>query len=108
MTSRLRTLALALPLVLGACSSNTADPIAAAPARTVASMLPRLSKSLTPSTTETTFGKPDETTGSGLIIYVYRVEEGKRVVLSFPGFEKIVGARLQDASGATQELPLVD
>jgi hypothetical protein len=71
-------------------------------------MLPKLSHSLTPSTAEATFGKPDETTGSGLLIYVYRAESGKRVFLGFPGFTRILYARVQDSAGASEDLPFTD
>ena len=111
MGSRLRTIALALPLLVAACSNAApipVDPVVVTAERTVASMLPKLSRSLTPAIAEATFGKPDETTGSGLLIYVYRAEAGKRVFLSFPGFAPIMGARVQDDTGASQELPLRD
>jgi hypothetical protein len=111
--SRLHALAIAVPLFLGACSGGAVEPITMDPVtvtgqRTVASMLPKLTRSLTPSSAEATFGKPDEVTGSGLLIYVYRVEAGKSVYLSFPGFTKIFGASLRDASGGSQALPLLD
>ena len=109
---RLRLIALVLPLLLAGCSSASVDPdvassTATAP-RTVASMLPRLSRSLTPAGAEAIFGKPDQTTGSGLIIYVYKVEEGKSIYLGFPGYAPITYAKLIDANGAGLELPLVD
>jgi len=69
-------------------------------------MVPKLTKRLTPAGAEAAFGKPDETTGSGLLIYVYRAEAGRRVFLSFPGFAPIVSARAVDESGASQDLPL--
>jgi len=111
MSPRPRTITLALTLLVAACSNGApipVDPVVVTAERTVASMLPRLSRSLTPAIAEATFGKPDETTGSGLLIYVYRVEAGKRVFLSFPGFAPIMGARVQDDTGASQELPLRD
>ena len=114
--SRIRLIALAFPLLLGACTKSTTNPAdSSAPAAgpitgplTLAKMLPRLSRSLTPAIAEATFGKPDESVGSGLIIYVYHVEAGGSVWLSFPGFTRIMNARLHDASGVSQELPLVD
>ena len=114
--SRIRLIALAFPLLLGACKKNTTNPVdSSAPAAgpvtgplTLAKMLPRLSRSLTPAIAEATFGKPDESVGSGLIIYVYHVEAGKSVWLRFPGFTRIIDAKLQDANGRSQELPLVD
>jgi hypothetical protein len=114
--SRIRLTALALSLLLGACTKSASNPVdssaltaaAVAGPLTLAKMLPRLSRSLTPAIAEATFGKPDESVGSGLIIYVYHVEAGKSVWLSFPGFTQIINAKLRDASGVSQELPLVD
>jgi hypothetical protein len=106
---RLRSLALAIslvvvaPLVLAACNGSS-NPAAASQTRTVASMLPKLTHSLTPAAAQVAFGKPDETTGSGLLIYVYRVEEGKKVYLAFPGYAPIVYAKAVDQSGAVEEL----
>ena len=111
MLPRLRSTALALTLLVAACSNGApipVDPVVVTGQRTVASMLPKLSRSLTPAIAETTFGKPDETTGSGLLIYVYHAEAGKRVFLSFPGFAPIMSARVQESTGASQELPLRD
>jgi hypothetical protein len=108
MSLRLRVLALVLPLALAACTNSSSDPITTPEARTVASMVPKLSRSLTPAAAESAFGKPDEIAGSGLLIYVYRAEAGKRVFLSFPGFAPIISARAVDASGSSQELPLRD
>ena len=105
MFTRLRAIALAVPLLLAACNGSS-NPAAASVPRTVASMLPKLSRSLTPAAAEAAFGAPDERTGSGLIIYVYRAEAGKKVYLGFPGFAPIVYARAVDLSGAVEELAL--
>jgi hypothetical protein len=110
--SRTCVIVLAFPLLLAGCSRNSTDPVAASGLvtgpLTVASMLPRLSRSLTPARAEAVFGKPDQITGSGLLIFVYKVEMGKLVYLGFPGFAPITYARLLDANGASQELPLVE
>ena len=114
--SRIRLIALAFPVLIGACAKSSTDPVDSSGAAsgpvagplTLAKMLPRLSHSLTPAIAEATFGKPDESIGSGLIIYVYHVEAGKSVYLGFPGFARITYAKLQDATGASQELPLLD
>jgi len=111
MQPRLRSLALALTLAavapLVACNGSS-NPAAASETRTVASMLPKITRSLTPAGAEAAFGKPDETTGSGLLIYVYRAEAGKKVFLSFPGFAPIVSAKAVDASGAVEDLTIRD
>jgi hypothetical protein len=108
MSLRLRDLALIVPLALAACTNSSSDPVTTPESRTVASMVPKLTRSLTPAGAESAFGKPDEITGSGLLIYVYRAEAGKRVFLSFPGYRPIMSARAVDASGASEELPLRD
>lgn len=106
--SRTRVLTLGVSMLLVGCSNNAPDPVAAVAPRTVASMLPRLSRSLTPAAAEAAFGQPDERAGSGIIIYIYRAESGKRVSLGFPGFAPIIYAKVQDSAGVSQELPLVD
>lgn len=106
MHPALRSLALALVLPLAACASS--DPVAAGESRTVASMAPQLTRALTPAGAESVFGAPDERIGSGLIIYLYRVEAGKRVHLGFPGFAPISYARVLTARGAVEDLQLKD
>jgi hypothetical protein len=111
MQARLRSLVLALTLgavaPLVACNRSS-DPTSASEARTVASMLPKLTRSLTPAAAEAAFGAPDERAGSGLLILVYRAEQGKKVYLGFPGFAPIIYAKAVDASGGETELPLRD
>jgi hypothetical protein len=111
MQARLRSFALVLALgalaPVVACGKSS-DPTSASDTRTVASMLPKLTRSLTPAGAEAAFGKPDETVGSGLLIYVYRAEAGKKVYLGFPGFAAILYAKAVDASGGAQDLPLRD
>lgn len=111
MQARLRSLALVLALGAAApvagCNGSS-DPTSASESRTVASMLPKLTRSLTPAGAEAAFGKPDETQGSGLIIYVYRAEAGKKVYLGFPGFAPIIYAKAVDASGGATDLALKD
>jgi hypothetical protein len=104
---------LALVLALGAVSpvvacNGASDPTSASDSRTVASMLPKLTHSLTPAGAEAAFGKPDETLGSGLIIYMYRAEAGKKVYLGFPGFAPIIYAKAVDATGGETDLLLKD
>jgi hypothetical protein len=108
MRTPLRFFALTTTLIISACTRGTADPVRTPNARTVASMLPKLSRALTPATADAAFGRPDETTGSGLLIYVYRVEEGKNVYLGFPGYAKILYAHVIDSSGSSQDLPFTD
>lgn len=63
---------------------------------------------LTPTSAETSFGRPDERTGSGLIIYLYRADCGRTVSLGFPGHAPIMYAKLLLPSGETEDLPLLE
>lgn len=65
-----------------------------------------LTKDLTPSRAETRFGKPDDVTGSGLLIYVYDVGDGDSLWLFFPGYAPIMRAALRDGAGELRELPI--
>jgi hypothetical protein len=65
-----------------------------------------LDKSFTPKKTVATFGEPDRTLGSGLIIYEYDLEDGTKVRLGFPGFEKILYAKHVKKGGATEDIPV--
>ncbi|MBD0334447.1 MAG: hypothetical protein ICV62_03065 [Cyanobacteria bacterium Co-bin13] len=71
-------------------------------------MLPELTRSLTPSAAEQAFGPPDQITGSGLIIYIYHVEQAHQVYLGFPGYAPITYAKLLTPSGELIEMPLRD
>jgi len=65
-----------------------------------------LDKSLTPAKAETVLGKPDGITGSGLIIYVYDLDDGTKIRLGFPGFRPITYAHHVQKDGKFLELPL--
>jgi hypothetical protein len=52
------------------------------------------------------FGSPDEITGSGLLIYKYRLGDGPTLWLGFPGEAAIVYARLESKDGTFSDLPL--
>jgi hypothetical protein len=74
--------------------------------RTLESILPKLSAKLTPADAERTLGRPDSTAGSGLIIYLYRIDEGRELWLGFPGFAPIAYAKVRDPNGGFTDLPL--
>ena len=116
MTRRL-TFALVLSLALLAPGCKGGDGVAGAPAagggasesRTLAEMRPELKKSLTPILAEQTFGPPDQRAGSGLIIYIYNIEEGRKVNLAFPGPTALISfASVQEKNGGTTDIPLLD
>jgi hypothetical protein len=111
------TYALGLSLALAAAGCKGADPVVGMPtaggggseSRKLAQMMPELKKSLTPTLSEQTFGPPDQKAGSGLIIYIYNVEDGKKVNLAFPGPTALISyAFVQEKSGGTNPLPLLD
>ena len=113
MIRRLGTaLVLSLVLLAPACKGTenvTGTPMGGQEGRTLAGMLPYLTKSLTAPQAELTFGRPDAASGSGLILFIYNVEDGKKVNLVFPSpTEPISFASLQDKNGGTTPITLKD
>ena len=77
--------------------------------RTLASMLPFISKSLTPLLAEQTFGPPNARSATGPTNYVYIVEDEKKVNLTFPGPTDFISfASLQDRNGVTTPITIRD
>ncbi len=74
--------------------------------RTLAAMQSQLSKALTPQAAEQLFGKPDEITGSGWLIYVYDLANGQKLRLGFPGYHPLFYAKVQNNDGSMLDLPL--
>jgi hypothetical protein len=113
MIRRITTaLVLSLILLAPACKGTenvTGAPLGGPEGRTLAGMLPYLTKSLTAPAAELTFGRPDAASGSGLILFVYNVENGQKVNLGFPSpTEPISFASLQDKNGGTTPITLKD
>jgi len=112
----IRSLTLALGLAFafaaGGCQGTenvTGSPASAPEGRTLASMLPDIRKSLTPQLAEEKFGVANTALGSGLVILVYNVEDGKKVNLAFPGPAALISyASWTDRSGAVTNIPLRD
>ena len=106
--------ALVLSLALAAAGCQGTENVMGTPSgvvegRTLASMLPEIKKSLTPALAEEKFGLAQTAVGSGLIIFVYNVEEGKKVNLAFPGPTALISyASWTDKSGVTTDIPLKD
>ncbi len=106
--------ALGLSLALVAAACNGADNVIGTPSgliegRTLASMLPEIKKSLTPPLAEEKFGIANTALGSGLIILVYNVEDGKKVNLAFPSPTGLISyASWTDKTGVTTDIPLKD
>jgi hypothetical protein len=109
-----RALALSLALALGVASCKGTEKVTGSPTtltelRTLASMLPFLTKSLTAAKAEERFGLPNQITNSGVLVYIYDVEDQKTVSLVFPLDGGVITfARLQDRNGVSQLLPLLD
>jgi hypothetical protein len=103
---------LSLALLAPACkgTENVAGtPLGGQEGRTLASMMPYLTKSLTAPQAELTFGRPDAASGSGLVLFIYNVEDGKKVNLGFPSpTDPISFASVQDKNGGTTPITLKD
>ena len=75
-------------------------------ARNLQDFQPHLTVRLTPALARAQFGPPDEETGSGLRIYIYRLDDGRRLWLGFPGDAPILYAKVEARDGAISDLPL--
>ena len=107
-------LCLSILLLLASCNGNDGD-VTGSPttgvveARTLDSMLASITKSLTPPLAEQIFGPPNKREGSGLVIFVYDVEDGRKVNLGFPGpTAPISYASLQEKNGGTTPIVIKD
>ena len=106
------TLFLSLALVAIGCKGTenvSGTPIGGQEGRTLAGMMPYLTKSLTAPQAELTFGRPDAASAGGLILFIYNVEDGKKVNLGFPNpTDPISFASVQDKNGGTTPIQLKD
>jgi len=106
------TFAFCLSLFLAVPGCNGTDPVQGNPitgveGRTLASMRPYITKSLTAPQAELTFGKPDAAASSGSILFIYNVEDGQKVNLGFPNpTDPISFANLQDKNGGTTPITI--
>ena len=74
--------------------------------RSLSAFQPYLTRTLTPAGARSRFGRPDEVTGSGLLIYKYGLDRGAMLWLGFPGEAAIIYARLESKDGTFSNLPL--
>ena len=105
----MRRIVLALALSVTAASSeacSTSSPTSSRDERTLAAFQPYLTRTLTPAAARAQFGAPDEITGSGLLIYKYRLSDGRTLWLAFPGEAAITYAKLQAKDGTMTDLTL--
>jgi hypothetical protein len=96
---------LILPAAFAGCREKDADG-AASSRRTLSSISPHLTRTLTPALARERLGAPDIETGSGLIIYRYGLQGGDTLSLGFPGYAPITYAQLSRADGTRSELAL--
>jgi hypothetical protein len=103
-------LAVTAPLVACKGSENvTGTPIGGGETKTLASMTPLITKSLTVTSAETAFGFPNSRTLSPPIVLTYLVEDGKKVTLTFPDLTSpISSAWLTDKLGVVTSLTILD
>lgn len=110
-----RRIALVLGLAIApliACKGTenvVGNPAGGPETRTLASMLPFITKTLTAPQAELTFGRPDNAASSGSILFIYNVENGQKVNLGFPNpTDPISFASLQDKNGGTTPIQIKD
>ena len=113
MKRRLGTLfLLSLALVAPACKGTEnvmGTPIGGQEGRTLESMLPFITKSLTAPKAELTFGRPDTGEGGAQVLFIYNVQDGRRVNLRFPNqTDPISSAWIGEKNGGTTPIPLLD
>ena len=99
-------LALCLGAAVASSSACTRAPTSSRSERSLSAFQPYLTHTLTPAVARSQFGSPDEVTGSGLLIYKYRLGGGPTLWLGFPGEAPIIYARLESNDGSFSDLPL--
>ena len=113
MIRRLSTaLILSLALFATGCKGTenvVGTPIGGQEGRTLESMLPYITKSLTAPMAELTFGRPDTGEGGAQVLFIYYIQDGRRVNLRFPNqTDPISQAWVQEKNGGTTPIPLKD
>jgi hypothetical protein len=104
-------LLIAFPFLLAGCKGT--ENVVGAPSelttfRTLASMTPYITTSLTARKAQETFGNPNSQSTSGEIVLVYDVENSQKVSLGFPSLDgQIVYARLSDKAGVSTNLQIL-
>ena len=67
---------------------------------------PHLTRDLTPARARALFGTPSQEAGSGLMIYVYELEDERELWLGFPGEAPIAYAKVRSADGSARDVTL--
>lgn len=97
---------LLLILAALAVSAGCGSEPAGSATRTLKDFEPHLTATLTPTMAVEKFGKPDSEIRADKWVFIYRLAERRRLLLSFPGEAPIIFARVEDAGGLATELPL--
>ena len=98
--------ALCLGVAVASSEACSRSPTSSRNERSLSFFQPYLTRTLTPAGARSQFGKPDEVTGSGLLIYKYRLDAGQTIWLGFPGEAPVIYARLESKDGSFSDLPL--
>ena len=103
-------LAFTAPLVACKGTENvTGTPIGTTETKTLASMTPLITKSLTVTSAEAAFGFPNSRTLPPPIILVYLVEDGQKVSLGFPDMVSAISfAQVTDKLGVVTNLTILE
>ena len=106
-----RALVIAFPLLLAGCKGTerlVGSPSETTEFRTIASMQPYITSSLTPDKALAQFGNPNSKSTAGEIVLVYDVESSQKVSLGFPSPDGLINfARVSDKTGASRDLPIL-
>ena len=104
-------LLIAFPFLLASCKGTEniqGTPSSLTEFRTLASMTPYITRSLTARKAQEQFGNPNSKTTTGEIVLVYNVEDSQKVTLGFPSVDApIVYALLSDKTGASTNLVIL-
>ena len=102
---------MAFPLLLAGCKGTehvTGAPSNLTEFRTLASMTPYITTSLTAKTAQEQFGNPNAMSTGGEIVLVYAVENSQLVNLGFPNPDgPILYARLVQKDGSSTSLTIL-
>jgi hypothetical protein len=104
-------LLIAFPFLLVGCKGTEnieGTPSELTSLRTLSSMQPFITRSLTARKAQEQFGTPNAKSTAGEIVLVYNVEDGKKVSLGFPSMEgQILFAQLTDKAGVSTVLQIL-
>jgi hypothetical protein len=102
---------LTFPVLLAGCKGTehvVGTPSDVVENRTVASMQPYITRSLTPQQAVDRWGVPNSRSIVGEVVLTYNVENASKVSLGFPSLDATIAfARVTDRTGASTELQIL-